>query len=167
MAAAVGLRSDFDGGELRRLARASGDAKQVRRLLALAVIYEGGSRSEAARVGGVGLQIVRDWVLRFNANGPDGLIDGKAPGGRALLGEEQRRALAQMVENGPVPAAHGVVPLRQAQEAPDRLGAMGLGRVRHLDQQADAEPGASRSGLPEAVGPAAPSRPRPRRHSRF
>jgi len=109
MAAAVGLRSDFDGGELRRLARASGDAKQVRRLLALAVIYEGGSRSEAARVGGVGLQIVRDWVLRFNANGPDGLIDGKAPGGRALLGEEQRRALAQMVEDGPVPAAHGVV----------------------------------------------------------
>jgi transposase len=48
--------------------------------LALAKVYAGGARSDAARIGGVGLQIVRDWVLRFNAEGPDGLLNGKAPG---------------------------------------------------------------------------------------
>jgi transposase len=79
MAAAIGLREDFSGHDLRRLARESGDAKQVRRLLALAVILDGGRRTEAARFGGVGLQIVRDWVLRFNSEGPSGLVDRKAP----------------------------------------------------------------------------------------
>ena len=49
MAAAIELRGDFTGDELRRLARSSRDAKQVRRLLALAVIRDGGSRTEAAR----------------------------------------------------------------------------------------------------------------------
>ena len=109
MAAAVGLRADFDGAELRRLARSSRDARQVRRLLALAAIYEGSTRGEAARIGGVGLQIIRDWVLRFNAKGTEGLLDGKAPGGRPLLNAEQRRALARIIEAGPIPAAHGVV----------------------------------------------------------
>jgi putative transposase len=80
MGSAVALRGDFDGARLRLLARTSGHANQVRRLLALATIYDGGARHAAARVGGVGLQTVRDWVLRFNANGPDGLLDGKAPG---------------------------------------------------------------------------------------
>src|SRR5580693_1823309 len=76
----IPLRPDYDATRLRRIARESEDADQVRRLLALAVIYEGGSRSEAAEVGGVTLQVVRDWVLRFNAHGPEGLIDRKAPG---------------------------------------------------------------------------------------
>ena len=66
--------------ELRRLAKESRDAKQTRRLLSLATIYDGGSRADAARTGGVGVQIVRDWVLRFNAQGAAGLIDRKAPG---------------------------------------------------------------------------------------
>ena len=80
MARAIALRSDFNGVELRRLARRSKDAGQARRLLALAAIYDGGMRSEAARLGNVTLQIVRDWVLRFNAEGPAGLLDRKAPG---------------------------------------------------------------------------------------
>lgn len=109
MAAAIDLRLDFDGDDLRRLARASKDGRQVRRLLALAAIYDGGTRSEAARIGGVGLQIVRDWVVRFNERGPDGLIDGKAPGATPLLNIEQRRALMRIVEAGPIPASHGVV----------------------------------------------------------
>ncbi len=54
MAAPIELRPDFDGGELRLIARTSKDGRQVRRLLALAAIYDGGSRSEAARLGGVG-----------------------------------------------------------------------------------------------------------------
>ena len=73
MAAPVALRSDYDGKALRRLAKASKDADQTRRLLALAVVYDGGSRGDAGEIGGVGLQTVRDWVLRFNAEGPDGL----------------------------------------------------------------------------------------------
>jgi transposase len=108
MAAAIELRGDFSGDDLRRLARSSRDAKQVRRLLALAVIRDGGSRTEAARIGGVGLQIVRDWVVRFNAEGPDGLLDRKAPGKVPTLTPEHRAALAGR-EAGPEPWRDGVV----------------------------------------------------------
>src|SRR5215469_8613195 len=69
MAAPVALRSDYDAKALRRLAKASRDADQTRRLLAPAAIYDGGSRGDGAEIGGVGLQTVRDWVLRFNAEG--------------------------------------------------------------------------------------------------
>jgi putative transposase len=109
MAAPIPLRTDYDGARLRGLAKASADANQTRRLLALAVVYDGGRRGGAAVLGGVGLQVVRDWVLRFNADGPAGLIDGKAPGQTPKLDAAQRGALARMVEDGPIPAAHGVV----------------------------------------------------------
>jgi transposase len=105
----IPLRLDYDAARLRRIARESEDADQVRRLLALAVIYDGGSRTQAAEVGGVTLQVVRDWVLRFNAEGAEGLIDRKAPGQPSRLKDEHRIALAAMVENGPIPAVHGVV----------------------------------------------------------
>ena len=101
MGAAIGLRDDFDAKELRRLARLSRDADQSRRLLSLAVICDGGRRRDAARTGGVGLQVLRDWVLRFNAAGPDGLIDRKAPGATSKLDDAQREALAARVDVGP------------------------------------------------------------------
>jgi transposase len=69
----------------------------------LVTIYEGGTRGSAARLGGVGLQMLRDWVLRFNAKGPDGLVDGKSTGRPPLLDDEQRLALGAMVEAGPIP----------------------------------------------------------------
>src|SRR3954467_1970873 len=109
MAAAIGVRGDYDTARLRELAKRSEDANQTRRLLALAAIYDGGSRGEAAKIGGVGLQTVRDWVLAFNAEGPHGLINGKAPGKVPLLDADKRQALARVVEEGPIPAAHGVV----------------------------------------------------------
>ena len=109
MAAPVRLRTDFDAEALRALAKSSRDPDQTRRLLALSAIYAGGSRSEAAALGGVGLQTVRDWVLAFNADGPEGLIGGKAPGARPRLNAEEREALRALVEEGPTPAAHGVV----------------------------------------------------------
>ncbi len=109
MSAAIPLRDDYDGAWLRALAKASKDANQTRRLLSLAVIYEGGSRGEAAVLGGVGLQIIRDWVLHFNAEGPDGLIDRKPPGASPKLNDAQRRALCEIVESEPIPAIHGVV----------------------------------------------------------
>ena len=109
MRSGISLRDDFDGEGLRRLARRTKDAAQARRLLALASIYDGGSRSDAARLGNVTLQIVRDWVLRFNERGPDGLINGKAPGQQARLNDHQRVALAQAMERGPTPYLDGVV----------------------------------------------------------
>ena len=105
----IALRRDFNALALRRLARASDDANQARRLLALAAIYAGDSRTAAAAIGGVGLQIVRDWVVRFNADGPAGLLDRKAPGKSLLLKEAHRQALVRMIEDGPIPAVHGVV----------------------------------------------------------
>ncbi len=109
MGSAIGLREGFNGTAFRRLARTWKSSNQARRLLALAEIYNGGSRSAAARIGGVGLQIVRDRVVRFNARGPDGLLDGKALGKRSRLGDAQRRALVEVVEPGLIPAIHGVV----------------------------------------------------------
>jgi transposase len=109
MAAAIALRGDYESAQLRELARQSEDADQVRRLLALALVYDGGSRSVGARAGGVGLQTFRDWVLRFNAKGPAGLVDGKAPGQVPRLDRAQRGELAQLVEDGPILGVHGVV----------------------------------------------------------
>jgi len=106
---AVPLRGDFDAAGLRAAARRTKDAAQARRLLALAAIYDGATRTEAAKIGGVTLQIVRDWVLRFNARGADGLIDRKAPGQPPRLGDAHRAALAATLESGPIPAVHGVV----------------------------------------------------------
>ena len=106
---AIALRQDYDAAQLRALARASKDARQVRRLLALAAVYDGASRSDAAAAGGMDRQILRDWALRFNGEGPEGLIDRKAPGAKAKLTPEQLAAVLRLVEDGPIPAIHGVV----------------------------------------------------------
>jgi transposase len=114
MAAPIALRGDYTASDLRSLARRTRDAGQARRLLALAVILDGGSRSDAARVGDVGLQTIRDWVLQFNADGPSGLLTGTPPGRSPRLGAEHRAALARWVEDGPLPAVDGVVRWRLA-----------------------------------------------------
>ncbi|MCY4310245.1 MAG: helix-turn-helix domain-containing protein [Rhodospirillaceae bacterium] len=106
MRPAIPLRNDFDAEQLRGLAQRRRDGSQTRRLLALAVIYDGHRRSDAARLAGVGLQIIRDRVLRFNAEGPKGLKNRKAPGPPCNLNEAQRAAI---VESGPDPEIHGVV----------------------------------------------------------
>jgi transposase len=109
MAAALGLRNDFDAAHLRAIAKQSKEAAQTRRLLALAAIFEGASRTEVAKIGGVTVQIVRDWMVRFNAHGPEGLINRKAPGRQARLKSERRTARARIVESGPDLALHCVV----------------------------------------------------------
>ena len=131
MAAAIKVRGDWTSDELRRAARGCGDGDQVRRLRALALILDGGSRSEAAKLAGVTLQIVRDWVLRFNAEGPDGLATRKAPGRSAILNDEQRARLAEQVETGPIPAAHGVVRWRLIDLAQWVWDEFGLSVTRH------------------------------------
>ena len=105
----VALRGDFKASQLRGLARKTKDGPQARRLLAVAAIYDGATRTEAAKIGGVGLQIIRDWVMRFNARGAAGLLDGKSPGQPSKLNDVQRQAIVRMIESGPIPAIHGVV----------------------------------------------------------
>src|SRR5215210_612430 len=105
----VPLRTDFNAAALRTIARQTKDGPQARRLLALAAIYEGATRTEAARIGGVTVQIVRDWVVKFNAHGPEGLVNRKPPGQPSKLTDAHRAALQAIVEQGPIPAIHGVV----------------------------------------------------------
>ena len=94
MSAPIPLRRDFGACQLRGLAKKTKDGPQARRLLALAAIYDGATRTEAAMIGGVGLQIIRDWVLHFNERGPDGLLNGKSPGQPSKLNDVQRQAIA-------------------------------------------------------------------------
>jgi len=107
--AAIPLRANATASDLRRLAKGSRDAGQARRLLALATIYDGGSRRQAARLGGVTPRIIRDRAVRINAEGPAGLANREAPGKAPLLGPGQRAALARAVEAGPKPCLDGVV----------------------------------------------------------
>jgi transposase len=105
----VALRTDFHADALRAIARKAKDGPQARRLLSLAAIYEGATRTEAARIGGVTLQVVRDWVVKFNVLGPEGLIDRKPPGQPSRLTDAHRAALMVRLDEGPIPAVHGVV----------------------------------------------------------
>jgi transposase len=107
--AAIALREDYDATEVRRLASKVKDADQARRLLAIAAVYAGMSREAAARIGGMDRQTLRDWVHRFNAEGPGGLVNRKAPGAARRLSETQRAELVALVEAGPDPAIEEVV----------------------------------------------------------
>jgi transposase len=109
MPAAVGLREDWDATRVRSAARAAQDGDQVRRLLAIAAVYEGKDRAAAAQIGAMDRQTLRDWVHRFNAEGPDGLIDRKPPGVKRRLTAEQEAELARLIEDGPQVARDGVV----------------------------------------------------------
>ncbi len=113
MPAAVRMRTDYSAHELRRLAAATKNANQSRRLLSLAAVLDGMNRTEAARIGGMDRQTLRDWVHRFNEQGPDGLKDTRSKGNPPRLSLEQQAELAQLVETGPDRAAHGVVRWRR------------------------------------------------------
>ena len=113
MPAAVRIRTDYSAGELRRLAAGTKNANQSRRLLSLAAVLDGMNRTEAARIGGMDRQTLRDWVHRFNEQGPDGLKDIWSKGSPPRLSPEQQAELAQIVEAGPDRAVHGVVRWRR------------------------------------------------------
>ncbi|MBK5960171.1 hypothetical protein CCR97_18455 [Rhodoplanes elegans] len=97
MATAVALRTDFSVADLRRLAAASKNANQSRRQLSLAAAGDGMNRTEAARIGGMERQTLRDWVHRFNTHGPDGLMDIPSPGPSSRLTTAQLVELAEIV----------------------------------------------------------------------
>lgn len=113
MPSAVRLREDYSAEELRRLARRSKDVNQSRRLLSLAAVRDGMDRGAAAKVGGMDRQTLRDWVHRFNASGPEGLIDNWTEGPKPRLSGEQLAAFATLVEAGPDREVDGVVRWRR------------------------------------------------------
>ncbi|MGB8897531.1 MAG: IS630 family transposase [Pseudolabrys sp.] len=113
MASAVRLRTDFTAGELRQLAKKAKHVNQSRRLLSLAAVIDGMSRTEAAMIGGMDRQTLRDWVHRFNAAGPDGLLDNWASGPVPRLSAVQKGELARIVEPGPDREVDGVVRWRR------------------------------------------------------
>ena len=113
MSVCIALRDDYDSIELRCLAKHSRDPRQVRRLLALAAVYDGMSRAEAAKVGGMDRQTLRDWAHRFNDEGADGLKNRPGAGRPRLLTDEQMGELSVIVETGPDPEIDGVVRWRR------------------------------------------------------
>ena len=110
----IALRSDYTAIEVRKLAAKSKDANRSRRLLSIAAIYDGMNRAAAARIGGMDRQTLRDWVHRFNADGPEGLFDQWTDGPEAKLSPAQKAELAAVVEAGPDLDADGVVRWRRA-----------------------------------------------------
>ena len=109
MGHAIAVRTDYTAGEVRRFAQRAKDAAQARRLLAIAAVLEGASREEAAKIGGMDRQMLRDWVIRFNEQGPDGLINIPSPEMPPKLNAIHKAFLARIVEEGPIAAIHGVV----------------------------------------------------------
>jgi len=103
------MRGDYTSAELRALSNRRPDGAQVRRILALAMILDGRSRTEAAEMNGMDRQTLRDWVHRYNACGIGGLKSRRHPGRAPLLTPLQKAELLELVLAGPDPELHGVV----------------------------------------------------------
>ncbi len=108
MAIAI-TRTGLSAGELRAAARGTKNSYQARRLLALALVLDGASRTAAAQAAGMDRQTLRDWVHRYNAEGVEGLCDRPRSGRPPRLSEAELVELAGLVETGPDLAVHGVV----------------------------------------------------------
>jgi transposase len=113
MGTVIEIKQSHTPAELRRLATSVKNANQSRRLLSIAAVLDGMNRTEAAKIGGMDRQTLRDWVHRFNEHGPDGLKDNRRPGNPRRLSKVQQQELATLVETGPDRAIHGVVRWRR------------------------------------------------------
>jgi transposase len=112
----AGLRITRTGStaeQLRAVAARQTNAKVVRRLLAIAMVLDGHSRQAAATAQAMDRQTLRDWVIRYNQSGIDGLMDRPRPGRPALLSPEQQAELETWVEEGPDLAQAGVARWRR------------------------------------------------------
>jgi transposase len=106
-------RTDLDASGLRRAAAQSDDAAAARRMLALALVLDGRTRTEAAELCGMDRQTLRDWVHRYNELGTVGLSDRVPPGAKPRLSDEQQAEVARLVREGPTFSEHGVVRWRR------------------------------------------------------
>ena len=131
MGQAIAVRTDFTAGEVRRLAKRAQDAAQARRLLAIAAVLDGASREDAAKIGGMDRQTLRDWVIRFNEQGPDGLINIASPGVPPKLGKKHRAFLAPARGGGSDPGGGrcgALAGVRSDHAAARGIWALGVGR---------------------------------------
>ena len=97
--AALQLRDDYDGATLRALARQVRRAEVRNRLLGIAAAYDGVTRTAAAEIAGIGRQVLRDWIIRFNAEGPSGLYSiGFRGGDSEKLSEEHKAVLHGIIQ---------------------------------------------------------------------
>ena len=108
MGAPLAIRQDIETEELRRLARQETDGRVACRLLGVANAVAGMPRAQAARQAGMDRQTLRDWVIRFNAEGVEGLHDRPKSGRPGWLDEGQLATLKSMVLRGPDPERDGV-----------------------------------------------------------
>jgi hypothetical protein len=144
MAGAIGLRGDYDAGALRAAAKRTKDGRQARRLLALAAIYDGATRTEAAKIGGVGLQVILARPGRSDR-----------PQGAGATTAAERRASDGV----------GCDPREWADPSDSRGRAMADRRSLPMDfrgvprrrRPADPKPGAAPDGLSQAFGSPTPS----------
>ena len=102
-------RTEHTSAELRALSNRCWDGAQVRRILAIAMVLEGRSRSEAAELNGMDRQTLRDWVHRYNTGGIRALKSLRHPGRAPALTALQRAELLDLVIQGPERQVHGVV----------------------------------------------------------
>src|SRR5215218_10590683 len=121
MTAVAVTRRDLSAAELRREAARSRDPRAARRMLAIALVLEGRTRTEAAETCGMDRQTLRDWVHRYNDEGLTRLLNRSAPGPAARLSAEQQAELARWVEEGPDLARDGVVRWR-CRDLQERIG---------------------------------------------
>ena len=106
--AALTIRKDRTPVMLRRLAKAEEDARVGRRMLAIANALDGMSREAAAQAAGMDRQTLRDWVIRYNENGIDGLLDRWDGGRPPRLEPDELAELYAIVMAGPDPEIDGV-----------------------------------------------------------
>ena len=134
---ALTIRTDLTSDELRRFARSEPDSRVCRRLLAIAMALDGASRAEAARLAGMDRQSLRDWVVRYNAEGVEGLRDRVRTGRPPLLADALEPELARLIAAGPDVERDGTVEYR----------------VRHIRELAMRHFGAdySRSGMQDRL----------------
>ncbi len=104
---------EMSAADLRAAAKRSADAKQASRILAIAMVLDGFSREDAARLCGMDRQTLRDWVHRYNKAGLDGLADRARSGRPASLSWVEQGKVASWVEQGAEPARDGVVRFRR------------------------------------------------------
>jgi transposase len=161
MGTALSIRTDMEAAELRRLARRESDGRVAGRLLAVANALDGMSRAAAARAAGMDRQTLRDWVIRFNAEGVEGLRDQPRSGRRAWMTEGQQAAFRAIILRGPDPERDGVSAWRiidLCRIAEERFGvAYREGGMRRLVKSLDLSWQKTRPGHPNA-NPAAQER---------
>jgi transposase len=108
MSASLSIRRDRTPVVLRTFAKSESDARISRRILAVANALDGMSREAAARSAGMDRQTLRDWVLRYNEYGLDGLADRPRDGRPPVLDANEKAELLSIVLDGSDPEASGI-----------------------------------------------------------